>query len=78
MAPGAGLTARDGGLVPPDRGGGDGTLKVDSSFKGDALCCFLSWPGACAVFMLEYGDHLFLGFSLCGVLSMDEGKVAPG
>lgn len=41
---GAGLCARDFILPTPDRGGGEGTLNVDSSLSGDELACFLTVP----------------------------------
>ena len=51
-------------------GGGEGTLNCGSSLTGDALpCFFIVPPGGCAVFILEYGAHFDLGFSLTGVLS---------
>ena len=51
-------------------GGGEGILNCGSSLMGDALVCFLIVPpGGCAVFILEYGAHLDLGFSLSGVPS---------
>lgn len=58
----------DGALLAPPRGSGEGTRKVDSSLSGDDDGCFLSGPGAFAVFMLEYGLNFFLPGRSSGVL----------
>lgn len=62
----------------PPLGGGDGTLNVDSSFKGDGLASFFAVPGACAVFILEYGANFFFGFSFSGVLPLEAGVEPSG